>query len=73
MRGLIAAVGRLPLWVRWGVVFFVFFTVATWFRGPLAERPLQTLALCAAVGVLFGVLAQVEQKLPGGRQKRKRN
>lgn len=70
MRDLIAAAARLPLWVRWGVVFFVFFMTAAFFRGNLMERPLYTVGVCVIIGVAFGAMAQIEQKLPGGRQKR---
>lgn len=70
MRDLIAAGARLPLWARWAVVFFLIFMTAAFFRGNLEERPLYTLSVCLVIGVAFGVLAQLEQKLPGGRQKR---
>lgn len=70
MRSVIAAAARLPLWVRWSVVFFVIFMTAAAVRGGLAERPLYTTAVCIVIGIGFGALAQVEQKLPGGRQKR---
>lgn len=70
MRDLIAVGARLPLWVRWGVVFFAIFMAAAFFRGSLAERPLYTIGVCVIVGVAFGALAQVEQNLPGGRAKR---
>lgn len=64
--------GQIPLWVRWGVIFFLIFAAATWFRGPLRDDPVQTLLLCAVAGAVFGALAQIEQKLPGGRPKRPR-
>ncbi len=70
MRDLIAAGARLPLWVRWAVVFFAIFMTAAFFRGNLAERPAYTVGVCIVIGVAFGVLAQIEQKLPGSRQKR---
>ncbi|RJQ07099.1 MAG: hypothetical protein C4558_10230 [Dehalococcoidia bacterium] len=70
MRDLIVTAARLPLWVRWGVVFFVIFMTASAFRGNLAERPLYTTGVCVLVSIAFGALAQVEQKLPGSRQKR---
>ena len=74
MRGLIAAGARLPLWARWSVFFFVVFMTVAYFRGGLTERPLYTASVCVLVGIAFGALAQIEQKLPGGRQKRaKRN
>ena len=70
MRDLIAVGARLPFWARWAVVFFVIFMTAAFFRGNLAERPLYTVGVCLVIGIAFGVLAQMEQKLPGGRQKR---
>ena len=72
MRDLIASAARLPLWVRWAVVFFLIFITVVFFRGNLTENPLYTVGVCILIGIAFGVLAQIEQKLPGGRQKRER-
>jgi hypothetical protein len=70
VRDLIASAARLPLWARWAVVFFLIFTTAAYFRGNLMENPLYTIGVCILIGIAFGVLAQIEQKLPGGRKKR---
>ncbi|RLT36561.1 MAG: hypothetical protein DWI58_18510 [Chloroflexi bacterium] len=71
MRDLIAAAARLPLWFRWAIVFFAIFMTATAVRGNLQANPAYTIGACAVAGVVFGVLAQIEKNLPGGRQKRR--
>ena len=68
MRDLIAAGARLPLWVRWAVVFFVIFMTAAVVRGTFSERPLYTVGFCILIGIAFGLMAQLEQKLPGSRR-----
>lgn len=70
MRGLIAAAARLPLWLRWAIVFFAIFMAATAYRGNLQANPAYTIGACALAGIVFGILAQIEKNLPGGRQKR---
>ncbi len=70
MRDMIEAGGRLPRWFRWAIVFFIMFMTAAFFRGNLTETPAYTIGVCVILSLTFGALAAVEQRLPGGRQKR---
>lgn len=72
MRDLIAAAARMPLWVRWGIVFFLMFITATAFRGNLQANPAYTIGGCAIAAVVFGLFAQIEKNLPGGPTKRRK-
>jgi hypothetical protein len=72
VRDLIAAGARLPLWARWGMVFFVMFMTAAYFRGNLTENPAYTIGICVIISLVFGALASMERRLPGGPPKRPR-
>jgi hypothetical protein len=70
VRDIIEAGARLPRWFRWAMVFFVMFMTAAFFRGNLTENPSYTIGVCVFLSFAFGSLAALEQRLPGGRQKR---